>query len=95
MSIKIFLFLTTISLLLGAPSAAGVPNWALTSAVKTGTNSLFTTIKPAGTTQSFNINYPSGVFGGLTTPYLIYGIQKYRGTSLPTQPLTTSSRNRS
>lgn len=93
MNIPIFLLFTTLALLFRTPSAAGVPNWALTSAVKTGTNSLFTTIKPAGTTQSFNINYPSGSFSGITTPYLVYGLQKYRGTSFHSQPLTTSSRS--
>lgn len=84
MKITIFLLFTTIALLLGTPSAVGVPSWSLTSAVKTGTNSLFTTVKLAGTTHSFNINYPSGSFAGLTSPYLVYGIQRYRGTSLLT-----------
>lgn len=84
MNLHIFFLFITLALLIGITSAGAIPNWSLNPAIKTGTNTLFTTIEPAGTTQSFNINYPSGIFSGLTTPYLVYGIQKYRGTSLHT-----------
>jgi hypothetical protein len=60
-------------------SASANPTWVLTNGIKSGTSTLFTTLKPPGTDQSFNCNYPSFFMPPSTLPFLVYGIQKYRG----------------
>lgn len=75
-----------------ASPASTNPSWSLTNAVKTGTYTLFSTLTPVGTTAYYSPNYPS-FFTGSTSPYLAYGIQKYKGKPFRMQDPIISSLN--
>ncbi len=68
-----------LSCMLAVGSTAGaVPTWSLTDSIKAGQATLFTSALGDGTTESFTVDYPS-MFNMTVNPYLVYGIQKYRG----------------
>jgi hypothetical protein len=59
-------------------TAGAVPTWSLTDSIKAGHATLFTSARGDGTITPFTVNYPS-MFNLTVNPYLVYGIQKYRG----------------
>lgn len=68
------LTLALYSTLIGIVSPAAVsPTWSATSKIKTGYGTFFSSVRGAGTSQSYSLIYPSIISGG-RNPYLAYGI---------------------
>jgi hypothetical protein len=68
-----------LSCMLAVGSTAGaVPTWSLTDSIKAGHATLFTSARGDGTTTSYTVDYAS-MFNMTVNPYLVYGIQRYRG----------------
>ena len=72
-----------LSCMLALGSTAGaVPSWSLTNSIKTGQKTLFTSARGAGTNTTYNVDYtpdPANFFDYTFNPYVVYGIQRYRG----------------
>lgn len=62
------------------------PTWVANNAIRAGTRSLFSTVTLPGT-YSYTISFSPSFSGGIT-PYLVYGIQGYRGKDEDIQELT-------
>ena len=77
MLLRLALITTLIILCL---SASTNPTWAVTTSIKTGTATIFSSLFPAGSDQSFSNTFSSGFFTGGTIPYFVYGIRQYKGT---------------
>lgn len=75
----ISLVFTSYVLVVLAYSATTSPVWTENPLIKAGYNTLFTTTTSSGPSKKYNINY-GNAFSNSITPYLAYGIQKYRGT---------------
>ena len=78
MLLRLALITTLIGLCISASTS---PTWAVTTSVRTGTATLFSVTFAAGSTQSFGINFPTSFVGG-QIPYLVYGIQRYKGNHI-------------
>ena len=80
---KMLLRLALITTFIGlCISASTSPTWTVTTSVKTGTATLFSSLFPAGSTQSFSVTYSSGFFTGGQIPYFVYGIRRYKGNHI-------------
>jgi hypothetical protein len=77
-SVLTFVLCSMLAVLVCTSSSS--PTWSLTSAIKTGTRSLLTSLTTPGQ-YTYTITF-SSFFSGSTNPIVAYGIEKYRGTRL-------------